>query len=337
MTKHSFTFICLLTALGYTPSFAKEDKVSLTLVEVLKIWDKAPHNAFTDLVRFKDEWFCTFREDKNHWSKGAAGKIRVLRSAEGEKWEPTGLISGEGDLRDPKLTVTPQNKLMLIYFRRFNPHRWPKQNEQQFAQFSEDGTQWGTPSEIGIPNSWLWRVTWHEGKAHGITQHGLKDRPPFGRPRKGLLLVSDNGKEFSTLADAADGGEATIRFGSEGSSYCLRRSINERDMGYWGQSKAPYRDWKWTRMNKRIGGPNFIILPDGHMIAAVRLYDGGARTSLCWLDPKAGTLTEALKLPSSGDTSYAGMVWYENMLWISYYSSHEGKTSIYLAKVQLGN
>ena len=51
--------------------------------------------------------------------------------------------------------------------------------------------------------------------------------------------------------------------------------------------------------------------------------------------PKSGTLTPALKLPSSGDTSYAGMVWHDERLWVSYYSSHEGKTSIYVAKVKL--
>lgn len=47
--------------------------------------------------------------------------------------------------------------------------------------------------------------------------------------------------------------------------------------------------------------------------------------------------TETLKLPSGGDTSYAGMVVSDNFLWISYYSSHEGKTAIYLAKVAVVN
>ena len=28
-------------------------------------------------------------------------------------------------------------------------------------------------------------------------------------------------------------------------------------------------------------------------------------------------------------------VWHEELLWVSYYSSHEGKTSVYLAKVRL--
>ena len=40
-----------------------------------------------------------------------------------------------------------------------------------------------------------------------------------------------------------------------------------------------------------------------------------------------------LELPSGGDTSYPGLVWYDGILWVSYYSSHEGKTSIYLAKL----
>ena len=32
--------------------------------------------------------------------------------------------------------------------------------------------------------------------------------------------------------------------------------------------------------------------------------------------------------------SYPGMVWDDDLLWLSYYSSHEGKTSIYLAKIR---
>jgi hypothetical protein len=35
-------------------------------VEVTKIWDKAQHNAFTDLVRYKSDFYCTFREGNNH-------------------------------------------------------------------------------------------------------------------------------------------------------------------------------------------------------------------------------------------------------------------------------
>ena len=43
-------------------------------------------------------------------------------------------------------------------------------------------------------------------------------------------------------------------------------------------------------------------------MAAVRLYDGETCTSLCRIDPQSSKLTEFLKLPSGGATSYAGLV-----------------------------
>jgi endonuclease/exonuclease/phosphatase family metal-dependent hydrolase len=41
----------------------------------------------------------------------------------------------------------------------------------------------------------------------------------------------------------------------------------------------------------------------------------------------------ALTRPSGGDTSCAGMVWHDGLLWVSCYASHEGKSAIYLARV----
>jgi hypothetical protein len=102
-----------------------------------------------------------------------------------------------------------------------------------------------------------------------------------------------------------------------------------------GIARPPYARWQWKDLGAKIGGPNMLQLPDGRFVAAVRLYDKRVRTALCWLDPAAGKLTEFLTLPSGGDTSYAGLVLHEGLLWVSYYSSHEGRTSIYLAKVQI--
>lgn len=77
-----------------------------------KIWDQAPHNAFTDLVRFNDRWFCVFREGQGHVSPD--GALRVITSVDGEKWESAALItSSNSDLRDAKITVTPDGQLML--------------------------------------------------------------------------------------------------------------------------------------------------------------------------------------------------------------------------------
>lgn len=58
-------------------------------------------------------------------------------------------------------------------------------------------------------------------------------------------------------------------------------------------------------------------------------------TVVCELDVTKGELKPLLDLPSSGDSSYPGLVWHDNLLWVSYYSSHEGKSAIYLARVKL--
>jgi hypothetical protein len=47
------------------------------------------------------------------------------------------------------------------------------------------------------------------------------------------------------------------------------------------------------------------------------------------------TYEPELVLPSGGDTSYPGFAFDDGLLWTMYYSSHEGKTAIYLAKVRV--
>src|SRR5262245_44462648 len=88
---------------------AEPAKHEAKLVEVKKVWDQAPHNAFTDLIRFQDRWYCAFREGAGH--AAGAGKVRVLTSADGDKWEAAALLEWpDVDLRDPKLSLTPDGR-----------------------------------------------------------------------------------------------------------------------------------------------------------------------------------------------------------------------------------
>lgn len=76
------------------------------LVYFKKIWDQGEHNAFTDLIRFNDVWYCAFREASGH-VKGNGG-IRIIAFVDGEDWESRSLLLEEGvDLRDPKICFTP--------------------------------------------------------------------------------------------------------------------------------------------------------------------------------------------------------------------------------------
>ena len=299
-------------------------------VVVQKIWDAAPHNAFTDLVRFRDRWFCVFREGQGHVS--ADGALRVITSQDGVNWEAAArLTMPDADLRDAKITVTPDQRLMLSGAAAYHqPH---EHTHQSLVWFSEDGFQWSAPVKVGDPDFWLWRVVWSDDKALGF---GYGTRPE----NRGLRLYqTEHGETFETLVPSAFVGgypnETGLVFRDDGSCLCLLRRDGENSSAQLGVSQKPYRQWKWKDLGVQIGGPQMIELPDGRLIAGVRLYDGGARTAICQIDPQKGSLKELLSLPSSGDNSYPGLVWHANRLWVSYYSSHEGKTSIYLANLAL--
>jgi hypothetical protein len=129
--------------------------------------------------------------------------------------------------------------------------------------------------------------------------------------------------------------ETTVRFQPDGTMVALVRREGGDRVGWVGSAAAPYKAWKWKPLAERVGGPNFVFRDGGPTIAAARLYDKPVRTVLGPLDVGEGKFTEVLKLPSGGDTSYAGLVWHDGVLWVSYYSSHEGKTSIYLARAKI--
>ena len=303
---------------------------SAKLIEVRPIWDHAPHNAFTDLIRFQDRWFCVFREGSGHVSDD--GALRVITSTDGEKWESAALISSpNSDLRDAKISITPGGQLMLSGAGAL--HDKTVKSHQSLAWFSKDGREWSERQEIGDPNFWLWRVNWQQDRAFSIG-YSCSEKKSI------RLYRSDDGKNFETLVKdlgvAGYPNETAVVFGPN-VAHCLLRRDGDRELssGLLGTAQAPFQEWKWQDLKTKIGGPQMIQLPDGRLIAAVRLYDQQVRTALCWVDPKAGAIEEFLALPSGGDCSYAGMVYYDQVLWVSYYSSHEGKSKIYLAKVGL--
>ena len=326
----SLAVVTLLT----DSSLAQNSAGDMELVESRQIWDRAPHNAFTDLLRHDGRWYCVFREGKAHVSPD--GALRVITSTNGKDWQSLALIkSPKFDLRDAKITVTPNGELMLNGAGMIAD---AKVRYYSFSWFSgDDGASWSDAHPIGDPGFWLWRAHWHDDAVYSMGYNTQRDRSK----RTMKFYRSKSGQKFETLIDQVSCpkgcGEDKILFLKDGSAICLLRHETGDKMAQFGESKAPFTQWTWRDMNYRIGGPNMIQLPDGRIVAATRLYNGGARTSLSWLDPKTAKLTEALRLPSGGDTSYAGMVLHDGLLWISYYSSHEGKTKIYLAKVRIAS
>ena len=305
---------------------------SPAIVSVARIWDTGAHNAFTDLIRWRDRWYCTFREGDAH--VGGDGRIRVLVSTDGQAWTSAALVGETGiDLRDPKLSITPDGRLMIVaggsvYEGKRYLGRQPR------VTFSQDGITWSAPERILEEGDWLWRVTWHDGRAYGVTYRTL----PGDASEWALTLVSSaDGRVFDRVTPLSVPGrpnETTLRFMPDGEMVALvRREAGDR-LAWVGRSRAPYTTWTWRATPHQVGGPNFIRLPDGALWASGRSYPGGPKTVVARMTLDGG-YDPALTLPSGGDTSYAGMVWHADVLWVSYYASHEGKTAIYLARVKV--
>ena len=307
------------------PTLATEPE----LISVEKIWDQAPHNAFTDLIRWHDRWFCAFRESDAH--VGGDGRLRVITSTDGETWESAALLVEEGvDLRDPKLSITPDDRLMMVAGGSVYAGTKTLQGRQPRVAFSADGTTWTAPERVLDEGDWLWRVTWNDGVAYGTTYKSKAGDWSLE------LVSSPDGVHYNHRATLdVDGhpNETTLRFLPDDTMIALVRREAGDTHARIGTSRPPYTNWNWSDAGERVGGPNFLRLPDGALWAVGRHYEGGAKTVLArmTLDHYEPVLT----LPSGGDTSYAGLAWHDGLLWVSYYASHEGKSAIYLAKIRV--
>ncbi|MBM3774229.1 MAG: hypothetical protein FJW37_03615, partial [Acidobacteria bacterium] len=290
------------------------------IVSVKKIWDAGPHNAFTDLIRFEDRWFCTFREAEAHVS--GDGKLRVLVSSDGENWSSAALLTESGrDLRDPKFSIAPEpsgsspgpsagargpGRLMIVaggsvYEGTTLKGRHPR------VFFSRDGREWSPPRPILAEGDWLWRATWREGVAYGVS-YGYAPDGSYAA----ALFSAANGVDYKKVADfdVPGANEVTLRFLPSGEMLALVRRDNGDRLGWIGASFPPYKEWKWQPTQHRLGGPNFIRLPDGRLWAGSREYKPeGTRTAIALMT--RDLYQPVLTLPSAGDSSYPGLVWHD--------------------------
>ena len=315
---------------------------SLELQSVEKIWDQGAHNAFTDLIRFKGRFYCTFRESEAH--VGGDGTIRVISSSDGKNWKPVALIAEQGtDLRDPKFSVAPDGRLMIVAGGSIYGGTKVLKGRQPRVMFSKDGKTWSTPRKILSEGEWLWRVTWYKGRAYGVsynhTPAGAK-LDERGRAPEWLVTLFESGdgiswQELAKLNVPGQPNETTLRFLPHGEMMAFVRREGGDKQAWIGKSSAPYKEWEWKPSGHQVGGPNFFVFPDGRIVGGGRDYRTSPKYTTAIGMLTASGYTPEVQLPSAGDNSYPGFVWYANQLWTSYYSSHEGKTSIYLAKLKM--
>ena len=331
------------------------------------IWDlsRVPDRERTNLefpylIRFKGEWYCSFREGDRHGNH-PSGRARVIRSENGRQWETATLIEWQGgDIRDPRMSVTPDRKLMInssIYVigkQKDNPASWEKPGRRQSVTWlSENGTDWDGPFACPTGfDTWRWDVAWHDGVGYSVGYSG--------KDRTGALYRTADGKTWQTVVrdffPDGHGTEAALAFDRDGTAYCLLRpaGANQQDYGMFGVGQPPdYVDWRWHEMRidaarngevesgaafgKRtgsiVGGQKLLRLSDGRLVAATA--KGGF--DLFWLNPDKALFTRFVRMAAG--KSYPGIAEHNGELWITNTQraarGQNVKSGIYLTRIHI--
>ena len=305
-----------------------------TLESVERIWAEAPHSAFTDLLQVDDRLYCVFREGDGHVG-GVDGRIRVIVRDGRGPWRSLAVLAEEGvDLRDPKLARMPDGRIMVTCGGSF--YEGPTLLKAETRTFFSDaeGRTFGPPEVAVIDErirsnvDWLWRVTWSDGVGYGVVYQPRKEGSPIH------LVATTDGMHYTWIGRMPledNPNETTLRVRENGDMIALVRREGGDHTACLGVSSPPYTAWKFKPLPEPIGGPNFVAIDeDAWLLAGRRYLPGATRTALFQVGPD-NTWTLLETLPSGGDTSYPGLVYDGRTLLVSYYSSHEDRTAIYLA------
>lgn len=333
-------------------SAAEPEVPKVSVASVRRVFHNGEHNAFTDLCRFRGQLYLTFRSCPDGHMVHPTASIIVLRSADGEQWEPVHRFRvALRDTRDPHFLVFRER--LFVYTGTWYSGKTTLPRDEYdmnkhlgYAAWSDDGTKWQSPVMLeGTFGHYIWRAAAHGDKAYLCGRR----KPEFevtarGEPAnvQSVMLESDDGLIWRKKAYFQEtvGDETAFLFESDGSVL----GVGRHGLGKEAQllrSKPPYVTWERKSLDWPIGGPLLTKWGERYLVGGRKTTkEAGPKTSLSWL--VNDRLVEFAEFPSGGDTSYPGFVEMSpTRALVSYYSSHERDekgqpiTAIYLADLRL--
>lgn len=323
----------------------------VTVRNVRRVFHNGEHNAFTDLVRFRDRLYLTFRTCPDGHMVHPTAAILVLSSRDGVAWEEVHRFRIPlRDPRDPHFLVF-RGRLFLYTGTWYTgetsipPAQYDLNQHLGFAAWTDDGTAWHGPAMLeGTFGHYIWRAA-----AHGRTAYLCGRRKPGfeitgrGEPAtvQSLMLESDDGLVWRRRATFQEtvGDETAFLFESDGTVVGIGRHGTGKEAQLL-RSRPPYTTWERHSLDRPAGGPLLAKWGRDYLVGGRRTTpERGPKTVLSWLDDL--TLLDFAELPSGGDCSYPGFVALDSRrALVSYYSSHEvggdGRpiTAVYLAELE---
>jgi hypothetical protein len=301
----------------------------------IQSWDlvaDGEHNSNTDLVWWRDGFLLVHAASP--WHLGSPrSRLLVKRSKDARSWETLATLQVPGkDIRDPKLA---QIDGRLFLYALPNEGRMATPVGTVLAT-SDDAVRW-TPFEPVGPPGWLfWRPKTRDGRTWYASAYW------HGHGRSILLRSSDGRawEEVSVIHDGEGNDETAIEFLPDGRLLATARLEvtpdtvlgNDDASTLLAVAEPPYTHWTKTKTQlTRLDGP--VLFPLEGRIFAIARYQppphgglsklGGTlsrkRTAIFRVEPDR--LVRLSDLPSAGDTSYAGVVVRDGVLWTEYYTS----------------
>lgn len=340
-----------LSAICVFGDVAASDLPQVEVSNVRRVFHNGEHNAFTDLVRFKDRLFLTFRSCPDGHMVHPTSSIIVMSSKDGIEWQQVHRFSvPKRDTRDPHFLIF-KDRLFIYTGTWYSGDTTLPRNEYElnmhlgYAVHSEDGTTWTDPIMLeGTLGHYIWRAAAADGKAYlcGRRKHGFVAGERNNRELiESAMLESDDGLvwRYRSLFQETNGDETAFQFDRDGNVLAVaRRGSGAAQLL---RSQPPYDSWQRQDLDRYVGGPLVAKWGDQTLVGGRKSTENvGPKTALYLL--RENQLVEVAELPSGGDNSYPGFVAQSSTrALVSWYSSHEtdgaGKpiTAIYMADLQL--
>lgn len=320
---------CLLAAGACSMGYGADSEPPVQPREVKKVFGDGRHNAFTAMVRYRNELWLAFRAAAAHNS--ADGDLVVLRSADnGQTWNVTRRLNVLPDDRDPQFLIAGQ-RLILYDMAMDGPEL------TTYATFTDDGEKWSQPQKIYEPRFILWKPTPHAGKFYSAAHK--KDEASGGKGREVHLVTSDDGlawKKISTIRAGNWESETTLLFGPGDHVTAFLRQKYGSPPAQILEADPPYEQWTSRAPNVNHFSGHSIHTFRGVTYLFSRTMDYQTKEAgQVIYTYEEGKLAPYCRLPAGGDCAYAEAVEQGDEMLVSYYSSHEGAANIYLARVPL--
>jgi hypothetical protein len=323
MVRQTFGLL-LLFALSAVPAFAGEPTIQPT--EVRKVVADGKHNAFTAFIRWKDAYWLSFRKAESHGSRD--GDLIVLRSTDAKNWTEALRLDVLPDDRDPQFLAT--EKRLFLY----DPALKGGQLTS-FVTYTDDGKTWSKPQPVYKPTYIFWKPVAHNGTFYATAHVKSRD----GKQRNVDLIRSDDGLNWEKVSRIRGGNwesETTIYFAADNKIAAFLRQKYGSPQSSILTSTAPFDQWEETPTPQMHFSGHAAYKFDGVDYFMSRTFEQGRKHPGVMIYTLNGTeLTPYCKLPAGGDCAYPAAVQVGDEMLVSYYSSHEGSTNIYLARVPL--